>query len=277
MLVSEMDANQEEGKYSVTERGFGMGDMISTVSKGSSCSSVTEIGGASRTVSEVKVVENEHLANSDFTKHDKLEDVTSAVSFDVGCGLPDNSNSIFALPSPKHGLSSNMQHLNSSSGTNLLGRGVQPEEFSLYYLDPQGEIQGPFLGVDIISWFKQGFFGIDLPVRLSGAPEGIPFQDLGEIMPHLKTKDGANSTASNSVLEHSDILGANLEASSPGPVPVVDIADTTAVNDHHWPLSEFDGLSSQDFQQRKSEREDPLQLSYSDGQSFHDFAPQDEG
>lgn len=274
-----MDANQEERKYSVTERGFGMGDIRSTVSKGSSCSSITEIGGANRTASEVKVIENEHLANSDFAKHDKLEDATSAVSLDVGSGLPDNSNSIFALPSPKHGLVSNVQHHNSSSGTNVLGRGIPPEELSLFYLDPQGEIQGPFLGVDIISWFKQGFFGLDLPVRSSDAPEGIPFQDLGEIMPHLKTNDGTNSTAPSSVLEHSVILGANLEASSlaPGPVPVVDIVDTTAVKDHHWSLSEFDGLISQNFQQRNSEREGSLQLPYSDGQNFHDLAPQDEG
>ncbi|KAJ9709916.1 hypothetical protein PVL29_001413 [Vitis rotundifolia] len=277
-MVHEMDANQGEGKYSVTERVAGMDDMILTVSKGSSLCSVSEMSGVNRTASQLKVVENDHLANSDFTKHDKLDNITSAASFDIGCGLPDNSNSIFALPSPKHGLSSTMQHLNSTSGTNLLGRGIPPEEFSLHYLDPQGEIQGPFLGVDIISWFKQGFFGIDLPVRLSDAPEGIPFQDLGEIMPHLKTKDGANSTDPSSELEHTGILGANLEASSPapGPVPVPDIADTTALNDHHWSLSDFDGLSSQNFQQRKSEREGPLQLSYSDGQSFHDFSSQDE-
>ncbi|RRT35083.1 hypothetical protein B296_00039841 [Ensete ventricosum] len=53
-------------------------------------------------------------------------------------------------------------------------------------MDPQGDIQGPFLGADIISWFEQGFFGTDLPVCLSDDPDGTPFQPLGEVMPHLK-------------------------------------------------------------------------------------------
>ncbi|KAJ9708966.1 hypothetical protein PVL29_000787 [Vitis rotundifolia] len=48
--------------------------------------------------------------------------------------------------------------------------------------DPTGKNQGPFLGVSIISGFKQGFFGMNLPVRLSDAPEGMPFHDLDEEM-----------------------------------------------------------------------------------------------
>lgn len=63
---------------------------------------------------------------------------------------------------------------------------VAPEELCLLYTDPQGEVQGPFLGVDIIGWFEAGFFGLDLPVRLMDAPEGTPFTALENIMPHLK-------------------------------------------------------------------------------------------
>ena len=48
--------------------------------------------------------------------------------------------------------------------------------------DPTGKNQGPFLGVSIISGFKQGFFGMNLPVRLSDAREGMPFHDLDEEM-----------------------------------------------------------------------------------------------
>lgn len=59
-----------------------------------------------------------------------------------------------------------------------------PEELHLLYMDPQGDIQGPFLGVDIIGWFEAGFFGLDLPVRLVSASE--PFSPLGTVMPHLK-------------------------------------------------------------------------------------------
>ncbi|CAH9078114.1 unnamed protein product [Cuscuta epithymum] len=63
-----------------------------------------------------------------------------------------------------------------------------PENLVLYYKDPHGEIQGPFSGGDIIGWFEAGYFGIDLLVRLAGAPTNVPFSQLGDIMPHLCPK-----------------------------------------------------------------------------------------
>ncbi|CAN8276967.1 unnamed protein product [Cochlearia groenlandica] len=65
-----------------------------------------------------------------------------------------------------------------------------PEELSLYYKDPQGLIQGPFSGSDIIGWFEAGYFGIDLLVRLASAPKDSPFSLLGDVMPHLRAKSG---------------------------------------------------------------------------------------
>ncbi|PSS31349.1 PERQ amino acid-rich with GYF domain-containing protein [Actinidia chinensis var. chinensis] len=63
-----------------------------------------------------------------------------------------------------------------------------PEDLLLYYEDPQGEIQGPFSGSDIIGWFESGYFGIDLQVRLANAPHDSPFSSLGDVMPHLRAK-----------------------------------------------------------------------------------------
>ncbi|GFY86154.1 GYF domain-containing protein [Actinidia rufa] len=63
-----------------------------------------------------------------------------------------------------------------------------PEDLLLYYKDPQGEIQGPFSGSDIIGWFESGYFGIDLQVRLANAPHDSPFSSLGDVMPHLQAK-----------------------------------------------------------------------------------------
>ncbi|XP_039032432.1 protein ESSENTIAL FOR POTEXVIRUS ACCUMULATION 1-like isoform X3 [Hibiscus syriacus] len=63
-----------------------------------------------------------------------------------------------------------------------------PEDLLLHYKDPQGEIQGPFSGVDIIGWFEAGFFGIDLEVRLASAPKHSSFSLLGDVMPHLRAK-----------------------------------------------------------------------------------------
>ncbi|KAK4765120.1 hypothetical protein SAY86_026210, partial [Trapa natans] len=102
-------------------------------------------------------------------------------------------------------------------------RSFQAEEMSLFYLDPQGEIQGPFLGVDIISWFEQGFFGTDLLVRLADAPEGTPFLELGHMMPHLKCIDGLVQ------LEESSTSGRIVETgSASAPRKIID--DITMAN-----------------------------------------------
>ena len=63
------------------------------------------------------------------------------------------------------------------------------EKLSLEYKDPQGEIQGPFLGALLISWHEQSFFGLDLPVRVSGSSVDTPFEPLGIMMPHLLKKN----------------------------------------------------------------------------------------
>ncbi|ONK59625.1 uncharacterized protein A4U43_C08F8390 [Asparagus officinalis] len=65
-----------------------------------------------------------------------------------------------------------------------------PEDLSLHYKDPQGQIQGPFSGSDLIGWFEAGYFGIDLQVRIAGAPPDAPFSLLGDVMPHLRAKAG---------------------------------------------------------------------------------------
>ncbi|KAK3231592.1 hypothetical protein Dsin_003473 [Dipteronia sinensis] len=63
-----------------------------------------------------------------------------------------------------------------------------PEDLVLYYKDPQGEIQGPFSGSDIIGWFEAGYFGIDLLVCPASASKDSSFSLLGDVMPHLRAK-----------------------------------------------------------------------------------------
>lgn len=65
---------------------------------------------------------------------------------------------------------------------------TSPEELSLFYKDPQGRVQGPFKGIDIMGWFEAGYFGIDLPVRLESAASDSPWVQLGDAMPHLRAK-----------------------------------------------------------------------------------------
>ncbi|CAN0922029.1 Protein ESSENTIAL FOR POTEXVIRUS ACCUMULATION 1 [Linum grandiflorum] len=63
-----------------------------------------------------------------------------------------------------------------------------PENLMLNYKDPQGAIQGPFSGSDIIGWFEAGYFGIELQVRIATASADAPFASLGDVMPHLRAK-----------------------------------------------------------------------------------------
>lgn len=178
----------------------------------------------------------------------KTEDVASAAVFDVHAKLPDDSNSLFDLPTPQD-IPSNEQYVKNGE------RATPPEELSLFYQDPQGEMQGPFLGVDIISWFEQGFFGTDLPVCLSDAPEGTPFQELGDVMPHLKHKDRTASGINNdTVPELSDTIGSNLKSCS----PTHGFTDSTSTNDL-WTLPDFRGPSDHNVRPGNYKNEDLLE------------------
>ncbi|URD85907.1 GYF domain [Musa troglodytarum] len=84
-----------------------------------------------------------------------------------------------------------------------------PEDLSLYYKDPQGQIQGPFSGSDLIGWFEAGYFGIDLQVRLAGSPADAPFSSLGDVMPHLRMKAGP--PPGFGVVKHSVTLDESLK------------------------------------------------------------------
>ncbi|KAK1381631.1 protein ESSENTIAL FOR POTEXVIRUS ACCUMULATION 1-like [Heracleum sosnowskyi] len=148
---------------------------------------------------------------------------------------------------------------------------TSPEELSLYYCDPQGEVQGPFLGVDIISWFEQGFFGADLPVRLTDAPEETPFRQLGEVMPHLLgMPEYASSIDRSSKIETSGAFEGKLEAKLPASSEMIHSMD-----DPHWQLSEYDILSANNVQPRLT-HDDLLEVPYSEGRSFQEYVAQDE-
>ncbi|XP_021754626.1 uncharacterized protein LOC110719949 isoform X3 [Chenopodium quinoa] len=97
-----------------------------------------------------------------------------------------------------------------------------PEDMLLYYKDPQGQVQGPFSGSDIIGWFEAGYFGIDLRVRPVNAPIDSAFFLLGDVMPHLRAKarppPGFNTAKQNEVADVSSIPGLS-GFGKPLPVP----------------------------------------------------------
>jgi hypothetical protein len=50
--------------------------------------------------------------------------------------------------------------LSEQNGATKVAASLQgaTEELSIFSKDPQGDIQGPVMGVDIIDWFEAGFF-----------------------------------------------------------------------------------------------------------------------
>ncbi|XP_058093089.1 uncharacterized protein LOC131239412 isoform X2 [Magnolia sinica] len=260
------DSNLAEcdNKLTATVDVMTSGGFTSEVRKGDDICNIRELDSSLMIISENKagqtsIVNGDGQAESSTSfKPLKFKDVESATSFDIRTKLPDDSNLLFdPLSSPE--ISGNEQYVKSNGEAKVLEQVAPPEEMSLFYRDPQGEIQGPFLGVDIISWFEQGFYGTDLPVCLSDAPEGTPFQELGEVMPHLKLKVHSVS-GFNTVNKPypSDSVEGTSDTSALAP----DFTTSTAVTDQQWASSEFEAPSRQPVQPRISKREDPLEPHY---------------
>ncbi|MFQ6658094.1 hypothetical protein Gotur_027509, partial [Gossypium turneri] len=154
-----------------------------------------EMGGSTNYMDELKSFDNRQVADLKIQKDSNVKDNGSSMKFGGG-ELPEDSSSLFGFPSLQPTLGCNSINVEGNIPAHSLESAMPPEDMSLCYLDPQGVIQGPYLGIDIISWFEQGYFGTDLPVRLANAPDGSPFQELGEVMPHLRMNPGSASSVS---------------------------------------------------------------------------------
>ena len=223
---------------------------------------------------EPKPLQNQQWLDS-APKHLKLEHTEASLSSEISTKLPDDSCSLFDFSSIEKMSSSNQSLLKSSNVAFPLERVIPPEELSLCYCDPQGVTQGPFLGIDIISWFEQGFFGADLPVRLSDAPDGSPFQELGEVMPHLKNK--ARSASSSDLVtksETSDAFGDGLEEITSG---LASAKVSSVLNDQQWESVVFEDRSGVNVQPRMPKQEYAVGPQYAEDQGFQNFVAPDKG
>ncbi|MBA0635688.1 hypothetical protein Godav_005105, partial [Gossypium davidsonii] len=154
-----------------------------------------EMGGSTNYMDELKSFDNRQVADLKMQKDSNVKDNGSSMKFGVG-ELLEESSSLFGFSSLQPRVGCNLISVEGNIAVHSLESAIPPEDMSLCYLDPQGVIQGPYLGIDIISWFEQGYFGTDLPVRLANAPDGSPFQELGEVMPHLRMNPGSASSVS---------------------------------------------------------------------------------
>ncbi|KAJ1389789.1 GYF-like domain superfamily [Sesbania bispinosa] len=225
-----------------------------------------------------KVVESETFDYrqgqlSAFEEHANQDGVASIAASEISSNLPDDSRSLFDFSSLQRTPGINQLDLKINEKIYSSESVTALEELSLCYLDPQGVIQGPFLGIDIILWFEQGFFGIDLPVRLADAPEGSPFQELGDIMPHLKAKTGLGS-GSNLVIqsEPSDAIGRNLKVD----VHAFDYDGSSVGDNQPWSSSRPDATSSVGIPSQIPNQNYHSEIKFSEEQRFNNIVAQDE-
>ncbi|CAN1838950.1 Protein ESSENTIAL FOR POTEXVIRUS ACCUMULATION 1 [Linum perenne] len=200
-----LEGNQKLGELEIAVSDYGLDSEILNKDKSNGAR------GADSRLGIVELGSSEYLPGKDidFAKHSKLED--SVATFEIGSHLPDDSSTLFDFPRVQQS-GGNQSYININYKGTPMGDIIPPEELSLFYRDPQGAIQGPYLGIDIITWFEQGYFGTDLPVRSSDAPDEAPFHQLGEVMPHLTEKLGSASSASlYDVAQQSDATGGKLE------------------------------------------------------------------
>ncbi|XP_019437428.1 PREDICTED: uncharacterized protein LOC109343534 isoform X1 [Lupinus angustifolius] len=210
---------------------------------------------------------------SAFQGHANQDHIESIAASEISSNLPDDSHSLFDFSTLQHAPSINQQDLQINENAYPFQSVTTPEELSLCYLDPQGAIQGPFLGIDIILWFEQGFFGIDLPVRLSDAPEGSSFQQLGDMMPHLKVKSRLDSGSNLTTLsEPSDTIGRNLKVD----VNSFDYNGYSASDDQPWSSSRPDATSCIGIQSQIPNQGYHSESKFSDEQYFNNIVAQDE-
>ncbi|XP_028772482.1 uncharacterized protein LOC114729617 [Neltuma alba] len=207
--------------------------------------------------------------------HANQDLIGSAAAISMSSNLPNDSRSLFEFSCLQQTPRINEQDIKPNERTHSIEIGTSLEELSLCYLDPQGVIQGPFLGIDIILWFEQGFFGTDLPVRLSNAPEGSPFRELGDVMPHLKLKSGSTSGSNLiSQSEPSDTSGRNPKVNA----HPADYDMSPIIDDQSWVSSQADVTLSVAIHSQTPNQSfcSETKLSDDQSQSFTNFIDQDD-
>lgn len=247
--------------------------LVPAVSKSYNHNTSWEVTGPSNDASDIRGgFENQQARDFGLERHPKLEGVELATT-KIGNQLPNDSNALFDFSSLQQTSSSDEHHVKSDEEAYIMGRESSPEDLSLCYLDPEGNIQGPFLGIDIITWFEEGFFGMNLPVRLSDAPDGSPFQELGEVMPHLKIRSGSvfnNNLNSKSYL--SDVIGDSEQLRS-----APDYEDSAVLSNQPWVSSGFEATISVSAQSRLPIHGYHSEILHHGGHSLQGIVSEDEG
>ncbi|XP_051122644.1 uncharacterized protein LOC127245675 isoform X2 [Andrographis paniculata] len=230
----------------------------------------TDIGGLEAPHGSVLEANKLKVLESDVNQHPLTGRIVSTPLVDINNKFSDDSKSLVPIPTSHDYLDDHLHEFGSRGYEFQIDEGLPPEELSLYYLDPQGEIQGPFVGADIITWFEQGFFGIDLLVRLENAPDGSSFQKLGDVMPHLKFYPEYDSALNLRPNLEKSVEGFPLTGLQSG-VLVSESLHSTAVDASGWELPN-DAFAAHQNQLKASEHQHLLpRNANSHGEILGDF------
>lgn len=83
------------------------------------------------------------------------------------------------MPQPSQNPGHSISNMTSSSVPPAQQRTmVMPDRMRWIYRDPQGNIQGPWTGLEMHDWFKAGFFSPDLQIKKLEDPEFEPLAQL---------------------------------------------------------------------------------------------------
>ncbi|GMI98135.1 hypothetical protein HRI_003482800 [Hibiscus trionum] len=260
VLMNEMDSSNEGGQKYVKPSGIDVTNALG---------SDKEIDVSTSYMDGLKSFDNRPVADMKMEKDSDVMDNVSSMQSGVVSGIPEGSSSQFGVQSLQPTFGHNQINVEGNNEAYSLESTPPPEELSLCYLDPQGVIQGPYLGMDIISWFEQGYFGTDLPVRLANAPDGSPFQELGEVMPHLRMNSGsASSVSADTRMQIPDRFEGSLEetvSSSP------ELKGSAIGHEQQQFLSAFE-TSGTNFQLRGASQSYHPEHQYSEDQNLRKFA-----
>ncbi|KAM0245255.1 hypothetical protein ACHAQJ_010601 [Trichoderma viride] len=100
-----------------------------------------------------------------------------------GASDAGQANIAAAVPQSFTPVSGGLPFGNAQAGVELppaqVRQMVMPDRMRWVYLDPQGQIQGPFTGLEMNDWYKANFFTPDLRVKKVEDPE---FEPLGQLI-----------------------------------------------------------------------------------------------
>ncbi|KAL2811065.1 hypothetical protein BJX63DRAFT_296572 [Aspergillus granulosus] len=131
---------------------------------------------------QIQGEQRQDLGSLDETQQPDIQADTSGQSVPVTTSTSHTPVSAVGSIPTSMGLEGQQGQVPSSAGGSVPAAQqrtmVMPDRMRWIYRDPQGNIQGPWTGLEMHDWFKAGFFSPDLQIRKLEDPEFEPLAQL---------------------------------------------------------------------------------------------------